>query len=112
MDNRRHQRVETANMVADLSDGKGFFSGAVSNISRFGILLEDIPNKLNGQAENLSIVISANNRNFKVSGIAQWVSEDRYRKKMGVKILDAPWNWTEFVRECEPIDDDVWGSVA
>jgi hypothetical protein len=67
MDKRRYQRMEVSNLLADISDGNGFFSGHVSNISRRGMLLHDIPQKLYDQAKKLSLVISGNGEILKCS---------------------------------------------
>ncbi len=51
MNKRRHQRVEVQNLVANLSDGVECFSGTVSNISRLGMLLNDIPQRPKSQGK-------------------------------------------------------------
>ncbi len=46
MNKRDQQRIEVQNFVANLSDGVDFFSGNVSDVSRAGMLLDDIPKEL------------------------------------------------------------------
>ncbi len=105
MSKRRHQRVEVQNLVANLSDGVDSFSGTVSNISRLGMLLNDIPQGLKNQGKKLSIIVSAKGKNFKMQVEPKWVSENKSEKKMGVTILDPPVDWTVYTMICEPKDE-------
>ena len=103
MDKRRHQRIEVPNLVAHVSDGIGSFSGTVSNVSRCGILLDNIPKKINEQATRLSMVVSVNGINFKkMQGIPRWISGSDSRKKLGIHIPNASTSWTAFVKNIEP----------
>jgi hypothetical protein len=112
MKKRCHQRVEVQNLVANLSDGVDFFSGTVSNISRLGLLLNDIPQKLKSQGKKLSIIVTAKGRNFKMQVEQKWVSGDKSQRKMGVEILDPPLDWTVFAMICEPKDEDIWAATT
>jgi hypothetical protein len=106
--------MKVNNLVADLSDGFGFFSGTVSDISRYGMLLEHVPKKINTQTKKLTLIVSANGKNFRILAIPKWVIENNQSKSMGIEILDAPSEWTDFVRKHEPkvVSDDVWAAVA
>lgn len=108
MEKRRYKRMEIPDVRVDVSDGVGFFSGTAADISRFGLLLDGIPRKFNDQANNLSIVVSTKGRNFKILATSKWVDEENYTKRVGIKILDAPWDWTEFVMDCEPSEGEVF----
>ncbi|MDK9707572.1 MAG: PilZ domain-containing protein [Desulforhopalus sp.] len=112
MKKRRHQRVEVQNLVANLSDGVEFFSATVCNISRLGILLNDIPQKLKSQGKKLSIIVSAKGRNFRMQVQQKWVSGNTSEGKMGVEILDPPMGWTVFAMICEPKDEDIWAATT
>jgi len=103
MNKRRHERMEVPNLTVDVSDGVGFFSGSVRDVSRVGMQLDDIPRKLNDQAKQLSVVISADGKTFKMLAIPKWIDGDNSRKRMGIKIIDAPWDWTEFIMKYEPV---------
>ena len=100
------------NLCADVSDGRGFFSGMVTDLSRFGLCMTDLPVKLDNTCQRFSIVISGHGRNFKMLVQPRWVKTATGRKCVGAEIMDAPWAWTEFVMEFEPPADDVWGSVT
>lgn len=109
MSKRRHQRVEGQNLVANLSDGVDSFSGTVNNISRLGMLLNDIPQRLKSQGKILSIIVSAKGKNFKMQVEPKWVDENKSEKKMGLAILDPPLDWTLFAMIYEPADEDIPG---
>ncbi len=51
MKQRNHPRLEIKNLSVDASDGVGFFQGMISDVSRFGVCLTDLPKKLNGKAK-------------------------------------------------------------
>lgn len=114
MNKRRHQRMKVVNCFADLSDGVGFFSGTVVDISQTGLLLDDVPKKLNNQSKKLTVIVSTEGKNFKILAIPKWVSENNYSKSMGIEILNAPSAWSDFVRQHEPkeLDDNAWATVS
>lgn len=111
MEKRRHQRIEIKNFWADVSDGKGFFSGVVTNLSRFGLGMTDLPAKLDSN-QRLSIVISGHGRNFKMLVKPRWAQKESMQKSVGVEIMNAPWGWTEFIMQMETPPDDVWGEIT
>ena len=112
MDKRRHQRIEVQNLVANLSDGVNSYSGTVSDVSRVGLLVTDIPQELNNQGEKLSIIISAKGKDFKMAVVPKWVSGSRSKNKMGLAILDAPLDWTGFIMSYEQTDEDIWAATT
>lgn len=99
------------NLTADVSDGRGFFSGHIGDLSRFGFSMKDLPNKLDQKAKRLSIIVSGHGKNFKLLARPRWSDENGYRKDLGVELINAPYGWTEFVMDFEPKSDDVWGEV-
>jgi hypothetical protein len=99
------------NLWADVSDGKGFFSGIVTDLSRFGLRMTDLPAKLDNN-QRLSIVISGHGRNFKMLVKPRWAEKASTQKSVGVEIVNAPWGWTEFVMQMEPPPADVWGEIT
>ncbi len=114
MDKRRYERMKVDNVIADLSDGFGFYSGTVSDISHYGMLLDDVPKKLNTQAKKLTLIVSTDRTNIKILAIPKWFSENNQSKSMGIEIINASSDWTNFVRkhETKVVNDDVWGAVA
>ena len=112
MENRRFQRMKINQMSVDISDGNGFFSGEITDVSRFGLKLDSIPLKLDDRAKHLSIVVSGRGKNFKMKARPRWTQKQTYSKNLGVEILNAPYGWTEFVMDFEPEKKDVWGTIA
>lgn len=106
MKNRRHQRIELPNLVADVSDGISCFSGTVIDISRVGIRLAGLPERLNDQAKMLSTSVSVNSKDFKLLVIPKWVSENNSKKQMGFQIIESSRAWTDLIRRYEPMDNN------
>ncbi len=114
MENRRHPRLGDINSLVDISDGRGFFSGYIQNISRFGLCLQDISGKFDQNVRRLSIVITNRETNFKMSARIRWTENTGYTKNLGLELINAPWSWTEFVMQKEPEPDyaeDPWIDV-
>ncbi|MEN8190625.1 MAG: PilZ domain-containing protein [Thermodesulfobacteriota bacterium] len=110
MDHRQHPRTERNDMSVDFSDAIGFSTGAVKDISRFGICIGDIPRKLHFKNGIVEAVISGRGHNFRLKLRQMWVKEDGYSLMIGVAIDNVPWSWTEMVMKCEPDKDDVWST--
>lgn len=100
--------MESVNLLIDVSDGQGFFSGSVNNLSRFGLCMNDLPANLDQSARRLSIVVSGHGKHFKMLATPRWIDEGAYKKNLGVEIVNAPWGWTEFVMSMEPSLRDPW----
>ena len=112
MEKRRHQRMAVNNLLVDISDGWRVFSGTVSDVSRFGLKIDDVPKKLDERAKKLSLVVSGNGQNFKMKARPRWANRQTISKMIGIEIVNAPWGWTEFVMDFEPESDDVWGEIT
>jgi hypothetical protein len=112
MEKRKHPRIAMDNISVDVTDGVGAFRGLVSDISRFGVCLTDLPKKLNGRVNKMIVVVSAKSQHFKMSIKPRWYTDGGVTKSVGAEILNAPWGWTEFVMDFEPvIQKDVWGEI-
>lgn len=98
-------------LSADVSSGKGFYSGKVTDLSRFGLRLTDLRLKCDTN-QRLSIVVSGQGKNFKILARPCWTKTDRTRKSVGVEIMNASWGWTEFVISLETASADVQSDVA
>ncbi|MBU1568598.1 MAG: PilZ domain-containing protein [Proteobacteria bacterium] len=111
MEKRRHQRMEVDNLNVDISDGVGFFGGTISDLSRFGIKVDNLPKRLDDNAKQLSIVISGKGKNFKIKARPRWTVRQPISKSVGIEIVNAPFGWTEFVMDFEPTRDEAWGEI-
>jgi hypothetical protein len=109
MDKRRHPRVPIRGLTADISDGKGFFTGTVTDISRNGMSLNDIHKKLDGSADILSVIVDGQGGHFRLLVKQKWETDAGVLKIIGGQIENSPWNWAEFVKRLEPDRDDIWG---
>lgn len=109
MDKRRHPRIPIRGLSADISDGKGFYTGTVMDISRFGMSLTHIPKNLDADADILSVIIDGQGSHFKLLVKQKWESDGGNTKNIGTQIENSPWDWTEFITQLEPEQDDIWG---
>ncbi len=101
--------MDVVGFQADLSDGLGFFSGEVIDISRDGMLMTNLPKRLDDQNLTMTAVISGNGSHFKMLVRPCWSSVDGMHKSVGFEIISIPWEWTEFVMDFEPrVDKDAW----
>jgi hypothetical protein len=110
MDKRRYPRIPVSNVTADVSDGSGFFFGQVVNISEIGVLLEDVPKKINSHAKSFSLIIFAKGKNFKVLAQSQWVQESDNTKNLGLNIFETNLDWINFINKLQPQKVDVWAA--
>lgn len=97
MEQRKHPRIIIDNVEADISDGKGFFSGTVLDISRFGISITDIPKRLDNSADIYSVILDGPGIHFKLLVRPIWEKENGTSKTIGAQIENSPWTWAEFV---------------
>jgi len=112
MEKRKHLRIAMENLSVDIADGVGFFQGMVSDVSRFGICMTDLPKRINGDAEKMTIVVSGRAGHFKMNVRPRWYTRGSARRSVGVEIMDVPWGWNEFVKNFEPVfHKDVWDQI-
>lgn len=113
MDKREHRRVEMQGLSGDISDGIGFFPGIISDISRYGMRITDLPKRVNSNARRMTVVVSGHGRNFKMLVHPKWTEETGLRKMVGFEIVNTPWEWTDFVmkNEPKPADENVWDVI-
>jgi hypothetical protein len=107
MEKRRYKRIVVEDLQVDISDGQGFFSGTVEDLSCFGLKLSDIHKKLNEHAKNLSLIVSGHGKHFKMRAEPKWNQATALSKELGLQIVKAPLEWAEFVVKLEPSSQDV-----
>lgn len=106
---RKFSRHTYGNMFVDISDGKGFYSGTILDISRFGMCLNDISNRLVRNADKYTVVLSGGKKTFKLTVRPKWIIEKGSSFKVGIHIENPPWEWTSFVKKLEEGPADIWG---
>jgi hypothetical protein len=112
MDRRKHQRLAIDSLSVDVADGSGFFKGQVTDISRLGLCMSDLPKQLKADADNMTIVVSGNGNHFKMNVRPRWYCHGNARKSVGLEIIDVQQDWVNFVMNFEPIlNQDVWGEI-
>lgn len=114
MEKRRYKRIKTEQCSADLSDGNGFFTGSVGDISQEGVLVIDIPRRIDRSTKSMTIVASLSGKNFKIVARPRWIKENGKNVLMGLEIVNAPQWWKELVKKIDPneIENDIWAGVA
>ncbi len=100
------------NLHVDISDGQGFFSGTVKDLSRFGLQIHDIPKGIDEKAGNFTLIINGEGNHFKIRTKSRWAQKESLRKKIGMEIVGAPWGWVEFVMQFEPALDETLAEIA
>lgn len=110
MNKRRHPRIAMTGMVADISDGRGFYTGMVHDISRYGLALEDIPAKINSHVDHLTVIVDGQGGHFKLRVNPKWEDVAGRQKLIGGRIEHCSIAWTNFVMHFEPEPDDIWGN--
>lgn len=109
MGKRVYERMEIEGFSADISDGKGFFPGAIYDISRFGLRMTDLPKRMDETKKRMTVVISGHGKNFKMIVRPRWVESSGLRKVVGFEIVNTPYEWTDFVMKLEPQKErDIW----
>lgn len=112
MEKRRFQRIQIGNMTADISDGVGFYTGSVSNLSRSGLRIEDLSKRFDGSSKQFSLVLSGDGHHFRMKVRPRWTRAQSLSKKVGMEIVKAPWGWAEFVINLEPPASSQWTEIT
>lgn len=107
MQRREYPRLEVPHLQADVSNGKGFFTGSVKNISRFGLAIANIPLDLDNASDIYSVILDGPGTHFKLLVRPVWVEDDGVSKTLGAKIENSPWTWTEFVMQQESLANQL-----
>ena len=107
MQKREYPRLEVSRIQADVSDGKGFFTGSVKNISRFGLAITDIPLDLENTSDIYSIILDGPGTHFKLLVRPVWETDDGLSKTIGTRIENSPWTWTDYVMRQETLSNQL-----
>lgn len=112
MNKRKQHRIVIPNLKVEVASGAEIFLGTVNDVSQDGILLNNIPDTINKPNEILSIIVISSGQKFKMLAMPRWVGESNLETEMGVEIIDAPIDWTEFVKTREPKGNHSWTAVT
>ena len=93
---RQHTRTAIRGVRADLANGRFFASGTVADISANGFKLCQIPCSFGADKLTYTAIITGLGRSFKILVKPCWKQQENYQCTVGFKIIEAPWEWTEF----------------
>ncbi len=94
---RRYQRVEVDSFAGDIADGNQVLSGVVENVSATGFKLKAVPSVFDGKKHAYNIVVYGEEDYFKLQATPCWEERSKHDVTLGFKIIDANWQWYEFV---------------
>lgn len=77
-------------MDADISDGTLVFDGSVSNASRHGLLLQNVPKKFDFYSPKCVAVVNSAGKNFKLFMKPRWSNLQGEQKNIGFQIISPP----------------------
>lgn len=113
---RRFQRTGVHGFVADIADGNSMLNGLVADVSSGGFRMTRIADTFVVAKHSYTAFISGGGKNYKVLVKPCWQKNDAGSNfvEMGFKIVDAPWEWMEFVLNTVSDTDyeDDWGFHA
>ena len=99
---RKHHRINLSGIDVVFSDRRGFGTGTIKDVSRFGIGISDIPRRLNMENDLMTLVISFKGKQFKLQAIPKWEKKSGPSLTTGVEVENTPWEWTEMIMCLEP----------
>ena len=101
MEKRRHQRTAMTNLSFDAFDGIRFFHGEISDASRVGICMVNLPRNMNCNAQQIKVFIIGRGQKFKLQVKPRWTKAKGCEKTLGAEIQDPPLGWAEFIMNLE-----------
>ncbi len=99
----RENRVPVM-MEVTIGAGNFMFDGMVSNISRNGFMVEDVPLRFNPTQKNVSAVINCRQGVFKMQVRPTWIKTSGGVQTVGFEILDFGSGWIKLLDIFDPID--------
>ncbi len=97
LEKRAFRRIHANNLRIKVSDGKEFFNGVVCNISRLGICIMGLPDKIYQKEKHLSAVVDHDEGSYSLQIAPIWrVSKDS-GIRIGASIIYAQEEWFDFV---------------
>lgn len=96
---RRNSRFNVHGLVGDIADGNLVLGGIVEDVSFNGFRMSNLPKNFSAARRSYTTVISGNNKHYRCIVVPCWSQKsDKSRfVDVGFKIVQAPWEWTEFV---------------
>ena len=97
--NRRYERVAVHGYSGDVADGSQVMGGVVEDVSSAGLKIAKLPDSFSAARQQYVAVVSGDDRHFKILIQPRWFKKEEGSNFMdvGFKIIDAPWEWMEFI---------------
>ena len=95
---RIDRRIHADDLQVSVSDGIDMFSGLVCDISKLGICIMGIPEKMFSKAERLAVVVDGGSETFSLHVTPKWERDCQSGRQIGALIEYAPDGWGDFVR--------------
>ena len=99
---RRYQREKVVGFSGDIADGNHIIAGEVDNVSTYGFKVVNVTENFRGKKHCYQAIISGNGKHFKLLAKPCWKKITTQGMEIGFKIVDAPWEWFEFILESLP----------
>ena len=112
MEHRKYPRLNATGMEVSIADRVGFSTGTIKDISRFGVCITDLPRQLQPANNNITVVISAKDKQFKLNLMPQWVKQAGLTMATGAIIDEVPKDWAEMVMQLERQNNSVRASQS
>ncbi len=106
MERRREQRIISQGLLAEISDGIGYYKGVVSNLSVNGLMIEDLPSRIDGEAPWYIVVVRHKEIFFRILLKPIWSALQETNRLIGGIIVDPSWDWANFVHTMSATAED------
>ena len=107
MERRNYPRIKIDNLLIDIYDGKRFFRGKATDISRTGLCMEELPKHLKAETRKLTVVVSGERDHFRLVVTPRWYVNGSQVNSIGAEILSFSLRWENLVSRLEPLSDDL-----
>ena len=96
---RKYPRLDVQGFAGDIADGKFFVAGTVEDVSLLGFKMSNLPLNFSAANRSYTTVISGNDKHYRCVVMPCWTkkAENNLSVEVGFKIIQATWEWTEFV---------------
>lgn len=95
---RQHERIEVEGIRADISDGKSSYTGLITNVSKLGLCLKDVPENLSTSRSLLSVVVRSKTESYRIVARPRWeIPQNNTGKTIGAEIASCSSDWGDFV---------------
>ncbi len=102
--NRRYERAVVEGYKGEIAYGNQVISGVVNEVSPAGLRISQLPEDFSINRRHYIAVVSGYKKQFKIIIRPRWFKtiEDSDSLDVGFSIVDAPWEWLEFISKTIP----------